>query len=70
MTNTEELNEGLESDCQKFAEAIRHLYGIDNVVILTRKGDTLGTFGEESAAVAKAIIMIADKFHNKGVKSF
>lgn len=66
----EEEKENLELDCEKFAVAIRKLYGVENIVILARKGDALATMGGEKDSVCRAIIRVADKFHNEGVKSF
>ena len=64
--------ESVEVDSRTFMEAVKRLYpSIDDIVILIRDGDSLMTFGSnESDAVTKAVIHVADKFHNHGQKRF
>lgn len=68
---TEQETESLQMDSDKMIESFKRLYGLDNVVILARKGDSLGTFfGSDDDIVASTIIAVAHKFHNEGVKKF
>ncbi len=66
MTN----EESLELDATKMETLLKKIYKLDNVVILTRKGDQLGTFCSDDPAVTRAILEVAQKFHNEGVKKF
>jgi hypothetical protein len=64
---SKEQAESLEADCLKICEAFKRLYGLENVVFLTRIGDTLGTFSDSSDAETVAIIRVADRYHNEGM---
>lgn len=67
MTN----EESLILDTEKVIIMLKKSYDLDNVVILTRKGDQLGTFtAEDNEDVPKRIIEIAHKFHNEGQTTF
>lgn len=59
-------NESLQIDSEKICEAFKKLYNVDNVVVLTRKGDELGTFSVDSDSVTRAMIKVAHEFHNNG----
>ena len=62
-------NESLQTDCTKIETAFKKLYNLDNIVILTRKDDQLGTFCNDPSEVVLAIIEVAHKLHGEGLQS-
>lgn len=58
--------ESLEIDSMKICESLKGLYGLDNVIIIATEGDKLITLSDSDDSITKAILRVADKFHNEG----
>lgn len=62
--------ESLEIDSLKVCEAFKRIYKLDDVIILTRSGDILGTFTDSDSASSLAVLKVAHDFHVKGRADF